>query len=151
MHEAQNSQAADQPSLGVLLFIPYRHLEQRILQAVVAAGHHITLPQARVFQRIDPAGSRLTRIAESAQVSKQAAKFLIDQLERAGYLERVPDPTDGRARVVRITTLGRNVIQVATEEQARVEAEWAAHLGRSASDRLRRALIQLREITDPYR
>lgn len=147
---AHGAEQAEQPSLGVLLFIPYRHMEQRILRAVTAAGHPITLPQARVFQRIDPAGSRLTRIAESAQVTKQAAKFLIDQLERAGYLERSPDPTDRRARLVRITERGRDVIQIATREQGRIEAEWTAHLGPSATDRLRRTLVHLREITDPY-
>ncbi len=36
------------PSLGVLLFIPYRHLEQRILRAVNEAGYPLTLAQARM-------------------------------------------------------------------------------------------------------
>lgn len=137
-------------SLGVLLFIPYRHLEQRILDAVIAAGYPITLAQARLFQRVDPGGSRLTRLAESAQMTKQAAGFLVDQLERQGYLERVADPSDGRARLVRITPRGYDVIAVATERQSAIEAEWTRHLGQQTIDQVRRALARLRDITDPY-
>ena len=53
------------PGLGVLLFIPYRHLEQRVLHAVNEAGYPITLAQARMAQRIDDTGSRLTHLALS--------------------------------------------------------------------------------------
>ena len=95
-------------------------------------------------------GSRLTQIAEAAQVSKQAAKFLVDQLERSGYVERVADPHDGRARMVRITPHGYDVIRIATDEQTKIEGEWVAHLGHAATEELRRVLLQLREITDPY-
>jgi DNA-binding MarR family transcriptional regulator len=138
-------------SLGVLMFIPYRHMEQRILAAVVDAGHPITLAQARIFQRIDHPGSRLTSLAESAQLTKQAAGFLVDQLERSGYVERVQDPQDGRARLIRITRRGYDAIAVASAEQATIEAEWARHLGPQASEELRQALERLREITDPFR
>lgn len=142
--------AGPEPSLGVLLFIPYRHMEQRILDAVIAAGHPLTLTQARLFQRIDPNGSRLTTLAEAAQTTKQAAKFLVDQLESAGYVERVPDPEDGRARLIRITGRGRHVIDVATPVQSAIEQEWSTHLGQQSTDELRRSLLRLREITDPF-
>jgi DNA-binding MarR family transcriptional regulator len=142
---------APEISLGVLMFIPYRHLEQRILDVVVDAGHPITLAQARIFQRIDHHGSRLTTLAESAQLTKQAAGFLVDQLQRAGYVERAPDPSDGRARIIRITRRGYDVIAVATAEQARIEAEWIRHLGPRATRSLRQTLERLREITDPFR
>jgi DNA-binding MarR family transcriptional regulator len=135
-------------SLGVLMFIPYRHMEQRILEAVVAAGYPITFAQARLFQRVDHRGSRLTQLAASAQVTKQAAGFLVDQLEEGGYVERVLDPLDGRARLVRITPRGYDVIAVATTEQTRIEAEWTRHLGARAIADLRQTLTQLREITD---
>ena len=137
-------------SLGVLLFLPYRHLEQRVLAAVAAAGHSITLAQARLFQRVDHAGSRLGALATSAQLSKQAAGFLVDQLEAAGYVTREPDPADRRARLVRITARGHEVIAVATAVQAEVEAEWTRHLGEEAAAQLRRSLGRLREITDPF-
>ena len=138
------------PSLGVLLFLPYRHLEQRVLGAVQAAGHPITLAQARVFQRIDHDGSRLTDLAAAAQVTKQTAGFLVDQLVAGGYVERVPDPTDARARLIRITARGYEVVAVARPVQTAVEEEWRAHVGAEEYDRLRRTLLRLREITDPW-
>src|SRR5689334_20298315 len=99
-------------------------MEQRILDAVVAAGHPITLAQARVFQRLDPEGSRLTQLAASAQVTKQTAGFFVDQLEEAGYVERVPDPSDARARLIRISDRGLDAIAAARAAQDQIEEEW---------------------------
>ncbi|MGI8459645.1 MAG: MarR family winged helix-turn-helix transcriptional regulator [Propionibacteriaceae bacterium] len=140
-----------EPALGVLLFLPYRHLEQEVLAAVRAAGHPITLAQARIFQRVDHTGSRLTTLAASSQVSKQTAGVLVDELVRGGYVTRVPDPTDGRARLIMITDRGHAVITVATARQREIEDQWRAHLGPRATGQLQRALTRLREITDPYR
>ena len=136
---------------GLLLFIPYRAMEQRIFAALAAAGHDITPAQARVFQRIAPGGSRTTDLAEQAGVTKQTAGFLVDQLERAGYVERVPDPDDGRARLVRITERGARSVAASAGIVAEVEAEWTAHLGARRLDQLRQILADLREITDPWR
>lgn len=137
-------------SIGVLLLIPYRHMEQRILAAVNAGGYPVTLAQARVFQRLDPDGSRLTDLAAAAQMSKQAAAFLVDELERGGYVTRSPDPRDGRARLIRISDRGREAIAVALAEQRLIEAEWEAHLGRARLAALQQSLELLREITDPW-
>lgn len=143
---------ADQPNLGLLLFIPYRALENRVFAALAAAGFDdITTAQARVFQRIGPDGSRLTELAQAAQLTKQAAGFLVDQLERAGYVERVADPSDGRARLIRITTRGTQTIPISAAVIADIEAEWTDHVGRENIDHLRQTLSALREITDPYR
>ena len=77
-------------NLGLLLFIPYRAIESQVFAAVQAAGFaDLTIAQARVFQRIGPDGTRLTELAQAAQVTKQTAGFLVDQLEKAGYVERV--------------------------------------------------------------
>jgi len=141
----------DDLNLGLLLFIPYRALETRVFARLAEAGFDdITPAQARVFQRISPAGTRLTDLAEQAQVTKQTAGFLVDQLERAGYVRRVPDPTDARARLVQIAERGARTIPVAAAVVAEIEAEWTAHLGATQAAQLRRALKSLREITDPY-
>jgi DNA-binding MarR family transcriptional regulator len=138
-------------NLGVLLLIPYRAMENRALAALAAHGFDdITLAQARLFQRIGPNGSRLTTLADAAQVTKQTAGFLVDQLEDAGYVRRVPDPSDGRARLVVIAARGERAAAVANAVIAEVEAEWAAHLGARRLSQLRAGLEALREITDPY-
>jgi DNA-binding MarR family transcriptional regulator len=110
-----------------------------------------TAAQGRVFARIDPDGTRLTNLAERALITKQTAGFLVDQLERAGYVRRVPDPRDARARLVQIAERGRAAVEVARQTEAKVEAEWTAHLGEEATTQLRHALARLRDITDPYR
>jgi DNA-binding MarR family transcriptional regulator len=141
----------DEPNIGLLLFIPYRALESRVFEALAEAGYgDVTPAQARVFQRIGPHGTRLTELAEQAQVTKQTAGFLVDQLERAGYVRRTPDPADARARLVRIADRGAAAIPVAAAAVARVEAEWSAALGPRQLAQLRRGLIRLRAITDPY-
>jgi DNA-binding MarR family transcriptional regulator len=150
--DAGAEEQVDQLNVGLLLFIPYRAMETRVFQALAAAGFaDFTPAQARVMQRIGPEGTRLTELAEAAQVTKQTAGFLIDQLERAGYVRRTPDPSDARARLVRIAERGAAAKPVAEAVVAEVEAEWRAHLGERRWGQLRDALTRLREITDPYR
>jgi DNA-binding MarR family transcriptional regulator len=142
---------APEPNLGLLCYIPYRAMETRVMQAVRAAGFEdITIAQARLFARIGPEGTRITDLAEQAQVTKQTAGFLVDQLERGGYIRREPDPSDARARLVRIAPRGQAAVEVARKAEAEVETEWTRHLGKHGAAQLRRALTRLREITDPY-
>jgi DNA-binding MarR family transcriptional regulator len=141
---------ADHLNLGLLLFIPYRHMESAVLAALKAHGHDLPLSQARVFQRISPTGSRLSELAQAAQVSKQTVGSIVDQLERAGYVERIPDPSDARARLVVLTALGYELVELGVPVVREVEASWEAHLGATRTRQLRRALVALREITDPF-
>jgi DNA-binding MarR family transcriptional regulator len=144
--------AEDELNVGLLLFIPYRALEARVFRALAEAGFDDFTPaQARVMQRIGPEGSRLTELAEAAQVTKQTAGFLVDQLERTGYVRRTPDPTDARARLIRIAERGAAAQPVAAAVIAEIEAEWRTHLGARRWAQLREGLTRLREITDPYR
>jgi DNA-binding MarR family transcriptional regulator len=137
---------------ALLMFISYRHAEQRILDAIVGSGFDdITLAQARVCARVGPDGTRLTELAAASQTTKQTASVLVDQLERAGYVERVPDPSDGRARLIRLAARGRAVQEEARRAERTVEREWSRHLGADRMRDLRASLEALREITDPYR
>lgn len=140
----------DQPNLPVLMFIAHRHVEQRVLEHLNARGHAITPSQARLLERVAPEGSRATELAEQAQVTKQTAGFLLDQLERQGYVRRVPDPRDGRARLVRLSPRGRRLAAEAATVVEEVEREWAEHLGEPAVRALRESLLALRPLTDPY-
>ena len=145
------SSEPDAPNLGVLLFVPYRAMEQRVFSEMARAGYgDMTPAQARVFQRVADDGSRLTDLAEQAQVTKQTAGFLVDQLERSGYVERVPDPRDGRARLVRVASRGRQAVRASARVVAAVESEWAEQLGAEDVATLRRLLTRLREVTDPW-
>ena len=137
-------------NLGLLLFIPYRAMENAVMDALAEEGHPVTLAQARVFQRINPEGSRLGELAQSAQLSKQAVTHLVEQLVRAGYVERAADPSDARARLVTITDLGKEMVRIGAEVVERTEDAWEAHLGASATQQLRATLTKLREITDPW-
>ena len=138
-------------STGLLLFVAYRAMEQRALAVLGDEGFaDLTTAQARVLQRVRHDGSRLTELAEAATVTKQTAGFLVDQLQRARYVERVPDPADGRAKLVRIAARGQRAAEVAERTIGDVEAEWEAHLGPRRWAQLRDALVRLREITDPY-
>ncbi|MFD7159055.1 MarR family winged helix-turn-helix transcriptional regulator [Kribbella sp. NPDC059898] len=143
-----DAQLAD---LGVLLFIPYRHMEDRIFRALQAAGFDDwTLAQCRVFQRVAPNGSRLTDLADQAQMTKQSTGVLVDQLERLGYVRRAPDPTDGRARLIVIEKRGRRAVDVAKAAADEILSEWKSYLGTRNFALLQQILGQLREITDPY-
>jgi DNA-binding MarR family transcriptional regulator len=140
-----------QADLGTLLFIPYRYTEDRIFRAIQDAGFDDwTLAQCRVFQRVAPDGSRLTDLADQAQMSKQSAGVMVDQLERLGYVRRVPDPADGRARLIVIEPRGRRAVEVATATLDEILADWKAYLGTRNFTLLHQILDQLREITDPY-
>ncbi len=141
---------SDDQNTGLLLFYPYRAMEARVLARVREAGYEVTTAQGRVFARIGPTGTRLSDLATQAQVTKATAGFLVDQLERSGLVTRVPDPDDGRARLVTITDKGQNAVRIAAEEVATVEAEWTAHLGTRRMRQLHQTLTQLREITDPW-
>jgi DNA-binding MarR family transcriptional regulator len=136
----------------VLLFLPYRALEDRVFAALAEAGYtDVTRAQGRVLQRIGPDGTRLTELAAAAQVTKQTAGFLVDQLERAGYVRRTRDPTDARARLVRLAERALAAKPVADAVVAEVEAGWRRHLGERRYRQLREALVRLREVTDPFR
>lgn len=142
--------AQDLPT-SLLMLIASRAAESRIFEAVHAAGFtDFTIAQGRIAAGIDPEGTRLSVLAERALVAKQTATALVDRLEKGGYVARVPDPSDGRARLVRLTDRGRDVLPVARAEEQRIEQEWGRHLGPRRMKQLRDALTTLREITDPY-
>ena len=138
------------PHIGVLLFVAYRAMEQEIYDTLHQQGFHATLAQSRLTARISENGNRLTELAESAQVTKQTASALVDQLEALGYVARVPDPSDARARIIRLAPRGRRAQAAARRAEARILARWRDHLGERGTAQLERQLVRLREITDPY-
>lgn len=137
--------------LATLMFVSYRAMDERVRHAMRDAGYDVTVAQARLAQRIAEDGTRLTELADRAGVTKQTASLLVAALEREGLVERVPDPEDGRARLIRLSARGREAAQRAMEVVIGVEGEWTAHLGPELTERLREALVRLCEVTDPYK
>jgi len=134
------------------MFLSARYAEMRIHEAVTTAGYDdLTPAMARIAARVAEGGSRVTMLAEQARVTKQTASSLVDLLERAGYVERVADPSDARARLVVLAERGRAAREVARKEEQALEREWTRHLGADRMKQLRAALLDLSEITDPWR
>jgi DNA-binding MarR family transcriptional regulator len=139
-------------NIGLLCFIVQRAMEDRVLADLAAAGFDdLTVAQGRILARVAGKGTRVTDLAEQARVTKQTVVSTIDQLVRAGYVRRVPDPTDARARLVTFAERGLAAQQVARRTETLVQEEWTRHLGRRDIARLHQLLTRLREVTDPYR
>jgi DNA-binding MarR family transcriptional regulator len=93
-------------------------------------------------------GTRLTDIATRAQLTKQTVGYLVDDLEALGYVERVPDPDDARARLVRYTARGREARKNAGEAIKRIVSRWEAALGKRKMAQLRTLLEELRDVIE---
>jgi DNA-binding MarR family transcriptional regulator len=93
-----------------------------------------------------PDGTRLTELAELAGHSKQAVGEFVCDLEAMGYVKRVPDPVDGRAKIIRLTERGVEAKEIALEIFAEIEAEWAEQIGPKRVEALREALEALDEL-----
>jgi DNA-binding MarR family transcriptional regulator len=93
-----------------------------------------------VFGNIDPDGSRLTDLAERAHMTKQSVGEATTELERRGYVERVPDPDDGRAKIIRLTERGHQAQALGRRIIDEIELDWAERFGDERVAALRDAL-----------
>ncbi len=128
-----------------LLRIPYQAALESLYARLRAEFPDVHAAHLIVFQLIEhpPAGSRLTQLAEQAQTTKQAMGQLVDALERGGYVERIPDPLDRRAKQIRLTPRGWEVHERGGEIVAALQADWATSLG---PDKLAQLLALLEEL-----
>jgi len=133
-------------NLAILLREPFQAMTDGLLTRLAAAGHGaVRAPHGSVFEFLDDAGTRVTVLAERARITKQSMAELVAHLERHGYVERVPDPADGRARLVRATPRGLEVFALARAEVADVGAYLDARLGPAKVRRLRALLEELND------
>jgi DNA-binding MarR family transcriptional regulator len=109
-------------------------------------GHpEVRTPHGAVLQFLDDEGTRVSVLAERAQMTKQSMAELVRHLEAHGYVERVPDPRDGRAKLVRATDRGRAVFAIARDLVAEVDARLTERMGEAKVRRLRALLEELSE------
>lgn len=107
--------------------------EEGIRRAREAAGDaRIRVAHTAVFPHVPFDGVRLTTLAERMGVSKQAVQQLVDDLEAVGVLERVPDPDDGRAKLIRWTAAGRAALVDGLGVLGELAAELEALVGADA-------------------
>lgn len=114
-----------------LLRDPYETMLTRLHAGLAAAGYADSYPSwgTNVFYCLQERGLRLTELAERTHTTKQAMGYTVNRLEEAGYVERVPDPADGRAKVIRLTQRGWDLRRVADEIIAGMEEECVRRLG----------------------
>jgi DNA-binding MarR family transcriptional regulator len=94
---------------------------------------------SRVFENLDPDGTRITDLAARAQMTQQSMSELVAGLEVRGYVERAPDPADRRARIVCLTPRGRAMLRAALPIIGGIEQTWLRRMGRVGGRDLRSA------------
>ena len=82
-----------------------------------------------VFSHISRGGDRLTVLAERADMTKQAVGEVVSELEQIGYVERVPDPSDGRAKIIQLTKRGEEAWAHGWGVIAERRRKWAERYG----------------------
>jgi DNA-binding MarR family transcriptional regulator len=101
---------------------------------------HVREGHGCVFGFIDiENGSRLTELAERAGLTKQAVGEAATELEELGYAERVPDPTDRRAKIIKLTPGGVEACLTGRRIFAEIEREWAEQFGEELVANMREA------------
>lgn len=133
-----------QLNLGWLLELPAKAIDRAVVDQLEAEGFADIRPaHGKVFTTVSGEGSRITDMASEAMLTKQSMQYLVDDLERLGYAERVPDPADRRAKLVRLTPKGRRVVLSGRAAIAHTEARWRRQLGERKMARLRTLLEEL--------
>ncbi|SDD29660.1 MarR family winged helix-turn-helix transcriptional regulator [Actinokineospora iranica] len=130
---------------GALLFQAYQRLADHINDATRRVDHRVRPAHAAVFVNMEHAGIRLTRLAEKAVMTPQAMGELVDDLEGWGFLRRVPDPVDRRAKLIVFTERGHDALTTAFAVIDGVERKLRALIGAAELARLQAALIRIAE------
>jgi DNA-binding MarR family transcriptional regulator len=134
----------ERPNIGILLRVLSQEVVRRVSAGLAEAGFDDVRPaHTPVFQHIEAGGSRLTDLAESAQITKQSMGYLVDYLEERGYLERRPDPGDRRVALICLTERGWDEVRAALATIAKLEKDWARRLGNDRMQELRELLTEL--------
>jgi DNA-binding MarR family transcriptional regulator len=132
--------------IGELLRVPAHAVVRHVSRAFAEAGYPALRPaHMSIFQHVDhpPGGTRITELAERAQMTKQSMGQLITDMERLELVERIPDPTDQRAKIVRLTDAGWEMHEAASDIVKRLEADWSSRFGADNLSQLRLLLKAL--------
>jgi DNA-binding MarR family transcriptional regulator len=104
--------------------------------------------QAAALLLVDRAGTRLTELSSRAAITKQAMMQVVDELQQLGCVRRTPDPTDARAKVVKLTAKGLRHRAAARKAIQAVEARIRRGLGDRRYDFFRATLEELSSVEE---
>lgn len=131
-------------SLGALLRRPYEDMSRWLYAELAALGYDEVRPaHSSVLRNLSPDGSRVTELAARAGMTKQSMAYLVEQLVEAGLVEVGADPADGRAKQVRFTARGTEVVSAALRLSAEYERALGARIGVRKMRQLRALLVEL--------
>lgn len=120
----------DRLAVGQLLVRLLREFRRDLSAPAADAGYgDVRDPHLQIFGNIRMGGVRLTELAARAQLSLAATSELVNDLGSLGYLQRRPDPADGRAKLIELTARGRALQSEAGERVAGIEERWGAIVG----------------------
>lgn len=131
------------PLPGLLEAAKSRMLDELHARLAGAGFDDIRPTHGCVFRFVDRDGIRLTDLAELAGMTKQACGEILDDAQRLGYVERIADPADRRAKLVILTDRGRAAQAAGREIFAAIEAEWAERYGASEVASMRALLEEI--------
>lgn len=125
-----------------LLAFAFDDFAAELNKRLAAAGYDdLRQGHGCVFGTVTPQhGARLTEIAERSFMTKQSAGEFVSDLEHLGYVERVADPSDGRAKIIGLTDRGREAWWVGRHLIEETERDWAGRYGEEQIAALREAL-----------
>ncbi|MEO1257768.1 MAG: winged helix DNA-binding protein [Bacteroidota bacterium] len=136
------------PHIGVLVRKPYLEMMKALYEKMAAEGYEGShIMYSGIFQFIGT-GKRPTELAQLSGVSKQHMKFLLNNLEQMGYLQKDKDPLDKRAVIYSLSEKGWKRKERAYEIVHEMEREWTALIGEEEMDQLRELLTKLGEQID---
>jgi len=96
-----------------------------------------------VFRFVRGPGMRLTGLAEMAGMTKQSIGEIVDDLEARGYVKRIPDPEDKRAKLICLTERGERAQETGLALFSKVEEQWAKRYGAKRIAQLRELLEEI--------
>ena len=127
--------------LGILLGLAYQEFVRELREAKAGLGFgDLGRSDGFVFRALGGQPMTVSALAARLQISKQGAGQIVDDMERRGYVERRPDPDDGRARLLHLSGRGRAALAAARRFHRRYERRLAREHGREAVADLRRLL-----------
>jgi DNA-binding MarR family transcriptional regulator len=126
-----------------ILGAAYSLLGFDIVEGVVGSGYPIKPNHSALFAQIRPEGSRLTDLAAGANITPQSMGQIVDELEAMGYVERTPDPTDRRAKLIKLTREGMKVVQSGETTINGIEERLVELLGEPDYRKLRQLLTKI--------